>query len=65
MFILKKKHMNVLEVSLVVENSTSFDTLENNVNSVDPIILKNWIKWTVCFYSLKLDDDNKNLVMIT
>lgn len=64
MFILKKKYMNVFEVFLVVENLIFFDTLENNVNLVDLIIFKNWIKWIVCFYFLKLDDDNKNLVMI-
>lgn len=42
-YLKKETHQYVLELSLVIEDSTSFDVSENNVNSVDPISnLKNW-----------------------
>lgn len=60
--------MGVLEVSLIVEESSSSDMLENNVNSVDPVILKNLkaVGLKGPCLSFKPDDDNcNNLVIIT
>lgn len=58
--------MGVLEVSLMIKESSSFDMLENNVNSVDPIILTNGkaVGLNGIFSSFKPDDDD-NLVIIT
>lgn len=33
--------MGIFEVSLVIEDSSSFDVLGNNVKSFDPVLFKN------------------------